>query len=313
MHMKELFVPIVGPEGVREHEPMSAHTTFAVGGPADCMVFPADANQLAAVLETARRAGLPTLVLGRGSNLLCADAGVRGLVVSTENMQTLSLEGTTVTAGAGVTLAHAAEFAAAHGLTGLEFACGIPGSLGGAVYMNAGAYGGEMKDVVADATLLDPDGRLMTLAGSDMGFAYRHSLLREEPLICVAARLALAPDDQAAIRARMADLTQRRESRQPLEMASAGSTFKRPQGHYTGPLIIDCGLSGCRIGGAQVSTKHAGFVVNTGTATADDVASLIYHIEQTVWQKTGVRLETEVRFVGDWASHPLFDKIWRAE
>lgn len=311
--MKELFVPIVGPEGVREHEPMSAHTTFAVGGPADCMVFPADPDQLAAVLAAAREAGLPVLVLGRGSNLLCADAGVRGLVVSTENMQTLSLEGQIMTAGAGVALADAAEFAAAHGLTGLEFACGIPGSLGGAVYMNAGAYGGEMKDVVADVALVDPDGRLVTMAGSDMHFAYRHSLLREQDLICVAARLALQPGDEADIRAAMADLTQRRESRQPLDMASAGSTFKRPQGHYTGPLIIDCGLSGYAIGGAQVSTKHAGFVVNTGTATADDLARLIYHIEQTVWTQTGVRLETEVRFVGDWAGHPLFDKIWRAE
>ena len=311
--MKDLFVPIVGENAVRENELMKDHTTFAVGGPADCMVFPADAAQLGAVLSAAKAAGLETLLLGRGSNLLCADGGVRGVVVSTERLDTLTLEGNVLTVGAGVTLRQATDFAAEAGLAGLEFACGIPGSMGGAVYMDAGAYGGEMRDVVVDVTVLDAQGELHVIPAGEMRFGYRHSLLREEPLICVSARIQLTPDAPEAIRGRMQELTLRRESRQPLDMASAGSTFKRPEGHYTGPLIIDCGLFGYAVGGAQVSVKHAGFVVNTGAATADDVARLIYHIEQTVQQKTGVCLETEVRFVGDWQSHPLFEKIRRAE
>ena len=311
--MNDLFSQITGVAEVRFDEPLARHTTFEIGGPADVMVFPETPAALAEVVRTARENGLDWLVLGRGSNMLVADSGIRGVVIATERLQTLRVEASRVTASCGWSLINVSKACAELGLSGLEFASGIPGSIGGAAYMNAGAYDGEMKDVITSVTVLDENGAVREIPASEMRFSYRHSRLKDEPLICLAVTMQLAFADKREILAKISDLTERRTSRQPLELASAGSTFKRPAGHYAGPLIIEAGLQGYSIGGAQVSTKHAGFVVNTGGATADDVIRLIHHIQQTVLAKDHVRLETEVRFIGDWADHPLYHEIMKAE
>ena len=305
--MNDLFSTIPGVAEVRFDEPLARHTTFQIGGPADVMVFPETPQALADVVRTARENGLDWLVLGKGSNMLVADSGIRGVVIATERLQTLRVEASRVTASAGWSLINVSKACAELGLSGLEFASGIPGSIGGACYMNAGAYDGEMKDVITSVTVLDADGHVQEIAASEMRFSYRHSRLKDEPLICLAVTMQLAPADKREILDKIRDLTERRTSRQPLELASAGSTFKRPAGHYAGPLIIEAGLQGYSIGGAQVST------VNTGGATADDVIRLIHHIQQTVLAKDHVRLETEVRFIGDWADHPLYPAIMKAE
>lgn len=311
--MESLFSPIVGEAGVRHNEPMSTHTTFQIGGPADVMVFPQTTSELARVMDVCQREGLATFILGKGSNILVSDAGIRGVVISTEEMKRLLVTDEYVTASAGLSLINVAKATAELGLSGLEFASGIPGSIGGACYMNAGAYDGEMKDVIESVTVLDTSGAVVELSNEEMHFAYRYSLLKDLPFICLDVCMKLHNADKREIMAKIADLTHKRSSRQPLEYPSAGSTFKRPEGHYAGPLIIECGLQGYSVGGAQVSTKHAGFVVNTSSATADDVARLIHHVQQTVLKQKGVRLETEVRFIGEWDSHPIYHDIMKAE
>jgi len=279
-------------------EPMALHTTFRVGGPARRIARPSSPEEAAALLELAEAEGWPTLVLGNGSNLLAADSGLDTLVIHTGRMDGLERAGErTIRAGAGLSLARLASFAQREGLGGLEFAHGIPGSLGGAVRMNAGAYGGEMRQVVRSVTAWFPGEGVRQLAAEELDFGYRHSVFCEKRGAVLAAELALEERDRDAIRARMEELGRRRREKQPLEYPSAGSTFRRPQGHFAGELIDRCGLRGARVGGAQVSEKHAGFLINTGGATCADVLALIAHVQRVVREKTGVELEPEVLFL----------------
>ncbi len=285
---------------LRDNEPMYKHTTFRVGGPVTLMALPRSVEELSTVVSLAREAGIEPFFLGRGSNLLVADRGAEAFLVKLAGgLDRLELLGeNSLYVGAGVTLAQAAVFALEHALTGLEFAHGIPGTLGGGVFMNAGAYDGELSQVISWADCLDESGRIQRLAGEELELGYRTSVFSRKPWVVTGARLDLTPGDPAAIRARMEDLSHRRRSKQPLEFPSAGSTFKRPAGHFAGALIQEAGLKGVRIGGAQVSEKHAGFVVNTGGATSDDILSLIRLVRDTVLEKTGVLLEPEVRMLG---------------
>ena len=285
---------------LRDNEPMYRHTTFRVGGPVTLMALPRSVEELSTAVSLAREAGIEPFFLGRGSNLLVADRGAEAFLVKLAGgLDRLELLGeNSLYVGAGVTLAQAAVFALEHALTGLEFAHGIPGTLGGGVFMNAGAYDGELSQVISWADVLDETGRRFRLEGPDLELGYRTSVFSRKPWVVTGARLDLTPGDPAAIRARMEDLSHRRRSKQPLEFPSAGSTFKRPAGHFAGALIQEAGLKGVRIGGAQVSEKHAGFVVNTGGATSDDILSLIRLVRDTVLEKTGVLLEPEVRMLG---------------
>ncbi len=281
-------------------EPMSRHTSFRVGGPAKRMAFPEKGEQLVLLLETARDLGARPLVIGNGTNLLAPDEGLDRLVIDTSGMCRLEAgEGPRiVTAEAGVPLARLADFACKQGLTGLEFAHGIPGTVGGGVCMNAGAYDGEMKGVIQSVTVLFPEEGIKTLSNEEMDFGYRHSLLSDHPdAVVLRADFALTPGDEAAIREKMRQLMARRKASQPLEYPSAGSTFKRPAGYYAGTLIDQCGLKGLTVGGAQVSEKHAGFVINTGGATCADVLAVIRQVQERVLAEKGVRLEPEVRII----------------
>ncbi|MBE5809037.1 MAG: UDP-N-acetylmuramate dehydrogenase [Clostridiales bacterium] len=288
------------PEGqIMFDEPMALHTTFRVGGPADVVAFPGSEGQLIAALDAARRFGAPAMVMGNGSNLLVRDGGVRGLVVILgERFARVDVDGRTLTAQAGATLARVAAAAQAAGLAGLEFASGIPGTLGGGCCMNAGAYGGQLSDALTEARVL-MDGAVRTLSQPEMEMGYRTTRPLREGGIVLGARFLLAPDDPEAIAGRMRELNARRREKQPLNYPSAGSTFKRPEGHFAGALIEQAGLKGCRVGGAQVSEKHAGFVINTGGATARDILDLMAHVADTVYARFGVRLEPEVRIVGE--------------
>lgn len=281
-------------------EPMSLHTTFKIGGPADCLIFPATMEETQQILKLVRDYHLPLTLLGNGSNLLVRDKGIRGVVVKFgEPMSYIRCEGTRIIAGAGALLKDVSECAAENRLTGLEYACGIPGSIGGAVFMNAGAYDGETKDVAALVRGVDGDGAVHVFSGDALELGYRHSVFQTNGEAICEVELQLQPGDGKAIRAKMDDFTQRRESKQPLDMPSAGSTFKRPAGYYAGTLIDQTGLKGLQVGGAQVSTKHAGFVVNAGNATADDVIRLIREVQRRVYEKHGVRLQPEVRMIGE--------------
>jgi len=287
------------PIRVLQEESMSAHTTFRIGGPARRMAVPGSAEEVRLLLELAEEHRWPTLILGGGSNLLVSDQGIDRLVIATAGLRELCAEGETLTAGAGVRLSRLAAFAAERGLGGLSFAQGIPGTVGGAVFMNAGAYGGEMAQVVERVTAWLPDRGVCTLPREELGFAYRHSRFSEGEGVVLAAELRLEGGrDPAELQSEMEELRERRRQRQPLELPSAGSTFKRPVGHYAGTLIESCGLKGLQVGGAQVSEKHAGFVVNRGGASCADVLALMEEVQRRVYEETGVRLEPEVRAVG---------------
>jgi len=280
-------------------EPMANHTTFCVGGPADFFVKPANANEIYGAIKAAKKAEMPWWVIGCGSDLLVSDEGLRGVVIEIgEAMADISIEGTKVIAQAGATNEAVAKAACAAGLAGYEFASGIPGSIGGAAIMNAGAYEGEFKDVARRVTCLYPDGSVRSLSADEAEWGYRHSMMGDKGLIVLSVELELSPDAPEAIQERMDDLAQRRASKQPLEMASAGSTFKRPTGYFAGKLIQDSGMQGHSVGSAQVSTKHAGFVVNTGNASAADVLQVIRDVQDAVKEKFGVELETEVKMWG---------------
>ena len=290
---------IVGEDNVLVDEPMSEHTTFEVGGPADLYVIPESFDEVRDVLLACDEAGAERFVLGRGSDLLVSDDGYRGVIVAVgEGLMGVSVDGTEMTCQAGVDLREASEMACELGLSGLEFACGIPGSVGGACFMNAGAYGGCVADVLKCVRALAPDGSQVTLDVDELDLGYRRSRVATDGLVVLSATFDLEKGDPEKIRATMDDLTRQREEKQPLEMASAGSTFKRPEGHFAGKLIMDAGLQGYRVGGAEVSRKHAGFVVNTGGATAADVHAVIEHVQDEVERQFGVRLEPEVRFLG---------------
>ncbi len=280
-------------------EPMKKHTTFRIGGPADFYVEP-DEKQLIELLRIAKECDMPVTVVGNGSNLLVGDSGIRGLTVGIgKGLSKIEVSDNTITAGAGAILASAASKAADASLGGMEFAAGIPGSIGGAVVMNAGAYGGEIKDIIISATVLTADGQVKEIQKGELKLSYRHSCIPEKGYIVLGAKLALTPKPQDEIRAKMAQLREKRVEKQPLEYPSAGSTFKRPEGYFAGKLVMDAGLRGYSVGDAQVSEKHCGFVINKGNAAAADVLTLIKDVQERVMEQFGVQLEPEVKMIGE--------------
>ena len=290
---------IVGEENVLVDEPMSEHTTFKVGGPADLYVIPDDSEEIRDVLRECEESGVPHFVLGYGSDLLVSDEGYRGVIIALgDDLVGVTVEDDEMTCEAGVGLKEASEMACELGLSGLEFACGIPGSVGGACYMNAGAYGGCMADVLKCVRVLRADGTQDTLDVDELDLGYRHSRIADEGMIVLSATFDLHHGNPEKIRETMDELTRQREEKQPLDLPSAGSTFKRPEGFFVGKLVTDAGLRGYQSGGAAVSKKHAGFVVNVDHATAADVHAVIEHVQDAVERQFGVRLEPEIRFLG---------------
>ena len=285
---------------ILKEEPMARHTSFRVGGPAKRMAFPERGEQLVLLLSMARECGARPLVVGNGTNLLVPDEGLDRLVIKTDRLSHLDMGEAqdTLVAESGVSLARLADFACKQGLTGLEFAHGIPGTVGGGVCMNAGAYGGELKQVVSGVSALFPEEGVRFLSGEELAFGYRRSFLTEHPeAVVLHAVFRLSPGEPEIIRETQRSLMARRKASQPLEWPSAGSAFKRPEGHFAGTLIDQCGLKGRTVGGAQVSEKHAGFLINRGGATCGEIKELIRQVQETVLEKTGVRLEPEVKFV----------------
>lgn len=278
---------------------LSQYTFTKTGGPADILAFPKNQAEIQTLLAWAKAEALPLTFIGNASNLIVQDGGIRGLTIMTAQMADIQVEGTVLTVAPGMKIIDVAKAALAHSLTGLEFAAGIPGSAGGAIFMNAGAYGGEIKDVLTDYTYLDEDGQAHTLTGAEMGFSYRHSAVQDNGGMVVAGTFSLKKGDPAVIEAKMNELNQRRADKQPLEYPSCGSVFKRPEGHFVGPLIQAAGLQGKIIGGAQISKKHAGFIVNIDHATATDYMDMIHFIQQTIWDKDQIHLEPEVRIIGE--------------
>lgn len=291
---------LIPAERIRYNEPMQDHTTFRIGGPADIMVMPESVPEIMRVLEWVRKRDLPYLVIGEGSNLLVKDGGIRGVVIKLgPGFSRVEFRGTEVEAQAGVKVSRLAALAADRGLSGLEFAEGIPGSLGGAVYMNAGAYGGEMSQIIKEVTVISESGEITVLEKPALEFGYRTSSIQKKGYIVLEAKLVLHPDEPQLIWQRMDELSRQRREKQPLEYPSAGSVFKRPPGRFVGPMIDELGLKGYRVGDAEVSTKHAGFIVNRGRAAARDVLELVSLIKRRVKDAYGIELETEFRIVGE--------------
>lgn len=280
------------------NEPLAKYTHTKTGGPADWLVFPETVAQVQAIVTYVHDHRIPLTVLGNASNLIVKDGGIAGLVMILTKMKHIEVHDNIVTAQAGAAYIDTTIVARDHHLSGLEFAAGIPGSVGGAIFMNAGAYGGETKHVVKSATVLTPAGEIKTLSNQELDFGYRHSAVQDDNLVVLAADFQLTPGDFDQIKAEMDDLNARRAAKQPLELPSCGSVFKRPTGYFAGKLIHDAGLQGYTVGGAQVSTKHAGFIVNIGNGTATDYLAVIRHVQATVKAKFGVDLETEVRIIG---------------
>jgi UDP-N-acetylmuramate dehydrogenase len=290
----------LGSGQIKKDEMMKQHTTFRIGGPADLFVAPQSEEEICAAVRICKEQNVPLYVIGNGSNLLVSDKGVRGVVMQIfKNHSDVSVEGDRITAQSGILLSTLSKKALAEGLGGLEFASGIPGTLGGAVMMNAGAYGGEMKDVLQEVRVLTSAGEILTLAADELELGYRTSVIAKKQYIVLSATLQLAARDPEQIRSRMEELKVQRVSKQPLDLPSAGSTFKRPEGYFAGKLIMDAGLRGFTCGGAQVSEKHCGFVVNKKDATAADVYRLIREVQRIVEEKYHVTLEPEVRMLGD--------------
>ncbi|MBR5614271.1 MAG: UDP-N-acetylmuramate dehydrogenase [Clostridia bacterium] len=298
--MIKIFEDILGKENVKVNEPMSRHTTFKIGGPADIFLTPETEEQTAEALKAAKARNIPVFVLGNGSNMLVGDKGIRGVVLSLfKRLNKIEVAGEEIYAGAGVLLSAVSSEAAKASLEGLEFASGIPGTIGGAVYMNAGAYGFEIKEIIKSVRYMDRNGNIFEADRDACEFGYRKSRFTDTDLIILGCTLKLKHGNEAQIRERIADYTQRRVSKQPIDRPSAGSTFKRPEGNFAGTLIEKAGLKGTRVGGAEVSEKHAGFLINTGAATADDVLELIKLVQDTVYKKDGIMLEPEVKLVGE--------------
>lgn len=296
--LEELY-RIAGESNVKLDEPMKNHTTFRIGGPADCLVTPETVEELSQVLASCNAAKVPFFILGNGSNLLVSDTGMDGVVIKLlGNFNHFSVEGNLIKAQAGILLSKIGAVAKQASLTGFEFAAGIPGTLGGAIVMNAGAYGGEMKDIIRCVQVMDFNGNLLELSRKEMDFAYRHSIIEKEDYIVIGATIELAPGDEKEIAGKMEELSLARRTKQPLEYPSAGSTFKRPEGYFAGKLIQDADLRGYCVGDAQISEKHCGFVINKGNATAGDVLQLIQDVQEKVQNRFGVLLEPEVRLTG---------------
>lgn len=295
--LKEHLYTILPRFALCEEEKLSKHTSFRIGGAAELMAFPRNREELSAVLRAAKEFGVVPRILGAGTNVLAPDEGVRGLVICLRDtfMGLALLDGNCIEAMAGMTLAQTAMFAARNGLSGLEFAHGIPGTVGGGIYMNAGAYGGELKDVAVRTEYMDLDGNCRWFEGAEQGFAYRNSAFQAMQGVIVRTVFQLVPSTEAEVRARIYELNEKRRASQPLEMPSAGSTFKRPAQGYAAALIEQAGLKGFQVGGAAVSEKHAGFVVNLGGATAKDVLDLVEQVKQRVYENSGITLEPEVR------------------
>ena len=290
---------VMGGSGIFMEEPMKKHTTFRVGGPADVLVQP-DETALAAILALCRQYHVSYSFIGNGSNLLVGDKGIRGVVIEmTDPMGNIEVDGTKITAQAGAMLSKIANTAESTGLGGMEFAAGIPGSVGGAVVMNAGAYGGEMKDIIEKVYVLDENGAQLELDRDALDLGYRHSCIPEKKYIVTKVVLELVPRNEAEIRSEMKELNEKRAEKQPLQYPSAGSTFKRPEGYFAGKLIMDAGLRGYQVGGAQVSEKHCGFVINKGDATAADICQLMRDVSDKVQAQFGVVLEPEVKMIGE--------------
>lgn len=293
------LMAFAGEERVLRNAPMDKQTSFRIGGPADILFYPADAQEILRAQALAKEHGVPVTVIGCGSNLLVSDKGIRGLVIVLGRpFGAIEVVGNVIRAQAGARMSALANAALNASLAGLEFASGIPGSVGGGVYMNAGAYGGQMSDVVVEVEMIR-GGEIVRVPASEMDFGYRHSAAMEQDALIVGAVFELPAGDAVEIRAKMDDFNGRRRDKQPLEFPSAGSVFKRPEGYFAGALIEQSGLKGCRVGGAEVSEKHAGFIVNRGGATAQDVRDLVAHVQQTVQQNFGVWMETEIRFIGE--------------
>ena len=293
------FCDLLGEERVFTGEAMSRHTTFKIGGPADYFLMPDKDTDVGRIVKICKESAIPYFILGNGSNLLVGDGGYRGAVIQIyKNMSAVTVEGTEITVQAGALLSSVAAAAKNAALTGFEFAGGIPGTMGGAVVMNAGAYGGEMKDVLTEVTVMDEEGEIVTLPADKLELGYRTSIIKTAGYIVLEAKLQLKEGNPEVIRETMKDLTIRRITKQPLEYPSAGSTFKRPEGYFAGKLIQDAGLKGLTVGGAQVSELHSGFIINRGGATASDILQLMEIIQARVFDEFGVKLETEVRIIG---------------
>lgn len=298
--LRDQLIAINGPSQVLTNEPMKQHTSFRIGGPADLMVLPTTEEGLSKTMAAIHQMGIDCFVMGNGSNLLVSDAGYRGVIVKiADNFNAFTIEDEQVSVQAGMLLSTLSSSIMKAELTGFEFASGIPGTIGGAVFMNAGAYDGEFKDIVKWVRVMDMKGQIKEYPASVMDFAYRHSLLHETEEIVIACGLALKKGNYITIKEKTDDLTLKRTTKQPLQLPSAGSTFKRPEGYFAGKLIDDAGLRGLKLGGAQVSILHCGFVVNVDNATCEDVLNLIGTIQKVVYDRFNVALETEVRFLGE--------------
>lgn len=301
MSVSALFRDLLPREAIRENVPLGPYTTMRVGGPADVLLSPATEEQISAVLDRIRQENLPWLIVGNGSNLLVSDEGFRGVALHIgKNYGSIACAGNLIRAQSGALLSALAKTAEENSLTGLEFASGIPGSVGGGIYMNAGAYGGEISQILTKARVW-LNGEIREWSNDRLAFGYRHSALMEEGGVALSAEFALSPGDQPEIAAKMADLNRRRREKQPLQYPSCGSFFKRPEGHFAGALIEQAGLKGYAVGDAQVSALHAGFVINRGHATAREIYELMRHVQKTVFDNSGVRLEPEVRLIGHFA------------
>ena len=299
-NMKNKFEMILDQERILVDEPMKKHTTFRLGGPADYFLSPSDSAQIKEIIDICREKEISWFILGNGSNLLVSDEGYHGVVIQIyKNMNQVTVDGTRIYAQAGALLSTVSKKAMEEGLTGMEFASGIPGTLGGAAVMNAGAYGGEMKDILVSVTVMTDEGEQKVLKAEELNLGYRTSIIKGRGYIVLDVVLQLQVGDRDTIRNRMEELKVQRVTKQPLEYPSAGSTFKRPEGYFAGKLIEDAGLRGYRVGGAQVSEKHCGFVINTGDATTSDVVQLIHDVQNIIWNKFKVKLEPEIKFLGD--------------
>lgn len=290
---------IIPQENILRDEPMSRHTTFRTGGPADCFIRIKSGEELSKLIALLSKENIDFFITGNGSNILVSDKGYRGVIISMTGLDELKVDGNHIYAGAGVLTSKVAQEAYKNGLTGMEALAGIPGSIGGCLYMNAGAYGSEMKDVTVSAKIMFGDGHIEEVPVDELGLRYRGSRISDEKLLVLGVNISLFAGEKEAIEAAMADFAGRRREKQPLEFPSAGSTFKRPEGYFAGKLIQDAGLRGFGIGGAQVSEKHCGFVVNKGGATSQDVVDVIRHVQKTVLEDSGVKLETEVILLGE--------------
>ena len=294
-----LFKNILNTNQIKLSEPMSRHTTLGIGGPADCLVLPNTREELSQVVHILSKEKIPFIVIGGGANLLVRDKGIRGVVLVTSRMQQVNKVDNTLIVEAGVSTVRTAAIALQYGLSGLEFASGIPGTIGGAAYMNAGAYGGEMSQVVTDITSCDREGIFHRYEGDEIRYAYRHSAFMDNHEIIIEVSISIQPATTTSIKMKMDDFNTRRRNKQPLDAKSAGSTFKRPEGHYVGHMIESLGLKGFSVGDASVSTKHAGFLINKGKASCKDMLHLIEEIQYRVKERYNVDIETEVRIIGE--------------